>query len=171
MTDIVNEDHNHSDTELHPQAKKLILYGDNDGHLEHTSRKPIVKNLAKKISKGVYDHEKAKKLWGYHADRAAQSYTKEHGHAGQKWHELFSTKHRRAAAAHWADEHHAGVLSGDQSHVYKEDFATEIVYAAMGKMPLDVNINFKDALLERSKELIDDKKVELSGQFMESFKL
>lgn len=172
MTDILDEDHNHSDTELPHEAKELVLFGDNSTHLEHTSRKPIVKSLARKMKKGAYDHGKAKKLWGHHADKAAQEYTKQHGHAGQKWHELFSTKHRKAAANHWADEHHEGVMSGDQSHVYKEDvdLASEIVFAAMGKKPVGVNINFKEAILERSKELIDDQKCELSGKFMESLK-
>jgi hypothetical protein len=170
MTDILDEDHNHSDTELHPQSKALILHGDNDSHLYHSSTVPIRKNLNKKIKKGTYDHEKAKKLWGYHADRAAQSYTKEHGHAGQKWHELFSTKHRKAAAAHWADEHHEAVITGDSGHVHEDDMASEIVFAAMGKKPVGVNINFKEAILERSKELIDDQKCELSGKFMESLK-
>lgn len=166
----INEDHNHSDTELSQQAKDLILHGDNTSHLYHTSTVPIRKNLNKKIAKGVYDHTKAKKLWGYHADRAAQSYTKEHGHAGQKWHELFSTKHRRQAASHWADEHHESIMSGSQDHVHEDDTASEIVFAAMGKKPVEVNINFKQAILERSKEIVDDRKSELSGHFMESFK-
>lgn len=170
MTDI-NEDHNHSDTELHPNVKKLIVHGDNDGHLYRTSTVPVRKNLAKKIAKGVYDHSKAKKLWGYHADRAAQSYTKEHGHPGQKWHELFSTKHRRQAAAHWADEHHEAVMSGDKAHMHEDDTASEIVFAAMGKKPVEVNTQFKDAILERSKEIIDDRKADIAGTFMESFKL
>lgn len=167
MTDI-KEDHNHSDTELHPQAQKLILHGDNDSHLYQSSTVPIRKNLNKKIKKGVYDHEKAKKLWGYHADRAAQSYTKEHGHAGQKWHELFSTKHRKAAAAHWADEHHEAIISGDKAHMHEdESFASEIVFAAMSNKPVDANINFKNALVERSQELVADTRVELAGKFMD----
>lgn len=167
---MVNEDHNHSDTELSHEAKELVLHGDNNTHLYHSSTVPIRKNLNKKIKKGVYDHEKAKKLWGYHADRAAQSYTKEHGHAGQKWHELFTPKHRKAAAKHWADEHHEAVISGDTGHMHEDDsFATEIVFAAMGKKPLDVNDNFKEAILERSKELVDDMKSDLSGHFAEAF--
>lgn len=168
---VIKEDHNHSDTELSHEAKELVLHGDNNSHLYHSSTVPIRKNLNKKIKKGVYDHEKAKKLWGYHADRAAQSYTKEHGHAGQKWHELFAPKHRKAAAKHWADEHHEAVMSGDSGHMHEDETASEIVFAAMGKKPLDVNINFKDAVLERSQHLVSEKKSELEGNFMESFKL
>ena len=47
--------------------------------LHHGSHMPIIKNLKKKVKKGVYDSEKAKVLWGHHADRAAQSYHKEYG--------------------------------------------------------------------------------------------
>ena len=64
-----------------------------------------MKNLAKKHAKGVYDSEKAKKLWGYHADRAAQSYAKEHGDKHTPWHKMFTPEHRKEAAAHW-EEHH-----------------------------------------------------------------
>lgn len=169
MTDI-NEDHNHSDTELSDGAHELVLHGDNDSHLHRSSHRPIVKNLEKKHKKGVYDHEKAKKLWKYHADRAAQSYTKEHGHAGQKWHELFSTKDRKAAASHWADSHHEEMKAGN-FHESEEDHAAEIVFASMAKKSTDVNSNFKVAVLERARELIDDVKEGLTGNFIESFKL
>jgi hypothetical protein len=61
-----------------------------------------MKNLQRKVAKGNYDHEKAKKLWGYHADRAAQSYAKEHGD-GTPWHKMFSKADRKKAAEHFAD--------------------------------------------------------------------
>jgi hypothetical protein len=95
---------------LSPEAHELVLHADNDSHLHNSSHTPIMNNLKKKMKKGVYDSEKAKKLWGYHADRAAHSYTKEHGHPGQKWHQAFSTKHRKEAAAHW-EAHHRDELS------------------------------------------------------------
>lgn len=62
----------HAATELH-------LYGVNDSHLHHHSAQPIIDNLKKKVKKGTYDHEKATKLWRYHADRAADRYKKEFG--------------------------------------------------------------------------------------------
>ena len=85
-------------------AHELVLHADNDSHLHHSSHQPIIKNLAKKAKKGVYDPEKAKKLWGYHADRAAQNYHKHHGDKSQPWHKMFSVSDRKQAAAHW--EHH-----------------------------------------------------------------
>ena len=61
-------------------------------------------NLKKKMKNGTYDSGKAKKLWAYHADRAAQSYAKEHGD-GRPWHKMFSTSDRKQAASHWEDMH------------------------------------------------------------------
>lgn len=87
------------------EAHELVLHADNNSHLHHSSKTPIINNLKKKMKKGVYDLEKAKKLWGYHADRAAHSYAKEHGHPGAKWHQMFSTTHRKEAAAHWEKAH------------------------------------------------------------------
>lgn len=86
----------------HHAMHELVLHGDNTGHLYHQSHQPIVHNLAKHMAKGKYDHEKARKLWGYHADRVAQDYHREHGGQG-KWHHAFSTATRRAAAHHWEE--------------------------------------------------------------------
>ena len=97
---VSEEYHKLSDT-----AKELVLHADNDSHLYHSSHEPIMKNLAKKHAKGVYDSEKAKKLWGYHADRAAFNYHKQHGDKSVPWHKMFTPEHRKEAAAHWESEH------------------------------------------------------------------
>jgi hypothetical protein len=86
----------------HTAAKELVMYADNDSQLYRTSHQPIVANLKKKVKKGVYDHEKATKLWGYHADRAAQKYAKEHGD-GQPWHKMFTPSDRKQAAKWFAN--------------------------------------------------------------------
>jgi hypothetical protein len=87
-------------------SRELRLFADNDRDLHRQSMQPIRDNLGRKIDKGTYDPEKAKTLWGYHADRAAQSYVKAHGAPGEKWHQMFSPATRREAAAHWeADEY------------------------------------------------------------------
>lgn len=83
-----------------PQAHELRLFADNDAQMHRSSFQPIVSNLGKKMDKGVYDSQKATKLWGYHADRAAQSYTKQMG-GGQPWHKQFSPAVRKEAAANW----------------------------------------------------------------------
>ena len=85
-------------------ARELVLHADNDEQLYRSSHQPIIKNLARKKAKGIYDHEKATKLWGYHADRAAQSYHKAHGSSNQKWHQMFSKADRMKAAKQFADQ-------------------------------------------------------------------
>jgi len=87
------------------EAKELALHADNDPHLYRSSHIPIVKNLQKKMLKGEYEQEKARKLWGYHADRAAQSYHKEHGTPSHPWHKMFPTETRREAAHHFESVH------------------------------------------------------------------
>jgi len=39
---------------------------------------PIISNIKRKIAKGVYNHEKAQKLWMYLVDDAAKAYVEEH---------------------------------------------------------------------------------------------
>jgi len=94
-------------------AHELVLHADNDSHLYHSSHLPIVKNLHKKMKKGIYNPEKAKKLWGYHADRAAQNYHKHYGDKSQPWHKMFTTADRKQAAAHW-EHHHRDGLNEDK---------------------------------------------------------
>ena len=40
---------------------------------------PIISNIKRKLAKGIYDHEKAQKLWMYLIDDAAKEYVKEYG--------------------------------------------------------------------------------------------
>lgn len=106
-------------------AKELVLHADNDAHLYHSSHTPIMNNLRKKMKNGTYHPEKAKKLWHYHADRAAQSYAKQHGD-GTPWHKMFSTSDRKAAASHWEDMHRHSLneAKGPTSDYGLETFAT-----------------------------------------------
>lgn len=87
------------------EAKELALHADNTEHLYKSSHIPIVKNLQKKMKKGEYDQAQARKLWAYHADRAAQSYAKEHGSKDTPWHKMFTTAHRKEAAHHFESAH------------------------------------------------------------------
>jgi hypothetical protein len=99
--------------EMSDAAHELSLHADNDRHLYRNSHVPVAKNLEKKFKKGSYDHEKAKKLWGYHADRAAQSYSKQHGDVKTPWHKMFTTADRKQAASHMADKHQAEMDAGN----------------------------------------------------------
>jgi hypothetical protein len=115
---VSEEYHKLSDT-----AKELVLHADNDSHLHRSSHEPIMKNLAKKHAKGVYDSEKAKKLWGYHADRAAASYHKEYSGVG-KWHEMFPKRVRDEAASHW-EEHHREDLHEGAKPEWSDHFSND----------------------------------------------
>jgi hypothetical protein len=84
------------------EVRELQLFCENDGDLYRQQVQPIEKNLTKKLAKGVYDHEKSKKLWMYLADNCARKYAKEHGE-GRDWHKMFSTADRREVAKAFAD--------------------------------------------------------------------
>jgi hypothetical protein len=103
-TPMVEEEVDIQELQESEAARELVLHADNDEQLYRSSHQPIIKNLQRKKAKGIYDHEKATKLWGYHADRAAQSYHKAHGSANQKWHQMFSKDDRRKAAKMFADQ-------------------------------------------------------------------
>jgi hypothetical protein len=97
-------------------AHELMIHGDNNSQLYKSSYVPVAKNLEKKWKNGTYDHEKAKKLWKYHADRASESYKKEHGH-------MFSPAVRREAAGHYADHHKAEMKAGNMHESLSEAMA------------------------------------------------
>ena len=63
---------------LSPEARELILFAEND---EPTYRheQAIYKNLDKKMQKGIFDRQKAAKLFTHETDAAAKRYAKEYG--------------------------------------------------------------------------------------------
>lgn len=62
-------------------AKELYLFAKNDGDLYRQQGEPIIRNLMRKRAAGVYDHQKAAKLYGYLAENASRKY--ETGQAGR----------------------------------------------------------------------------------------
>ena len=94
-------------------SRELRLFADNHADLNRQSMQPIRDNLGKKMDKGVYDSEKAATLWKYHADRAAQAYTKQIGSDGPHGsHGSFSPDGRREAAKHWEADERGDIKSG-----------------------------------------------------------
>jgi hypothetical protein len=135
------------------ESHELVSHADNTEHLYKTSHVPVAKNLEKKFKKGTYDHEKAKKLWKYHADRSADSYAKEHGSPGQKGHHIFSVKDRHDAASHFADRHHDEMKAGN--------FHEGVEYADIEALQEDYAEKFQTALKASGKTLAqmsDDEK-------------
>lgn len=88
------------ETEVH----ELVLYITNDSGLYHQQTLPIIKNLARKLKKGVYNHQLAIKLWGYLATNGAKKYAREFS-TGSDWSVMFSPQDRRDAAKELADEY------------------------------------------------------------------
>ncbi|MDD5539761.1 MAG: hypothetical protein PHG61_03615 [Candidatus Marinimicrobia bacterium] len=58
-------------------AREFYLFITNDGQLYRQQTQPIIKNLAIKKVKGVYDRELALKLWGYLVESGIKKYKKE----------------------------------------------------------------------------------------------
>lgn len=83
-------------------AREIQLYADNDSQLYYQRRRPILVNLAKKYKKGMYDVDKAAKLWKYYIEAAMQKYNKEFGSRSDKWSNLLDTHDRNLLATEYA---------------------------------------------------------------------
>ena len=86
------------------EVQELYLYALNDYQLYQQQREAIEANLQRKFDKGIYDREKAAKLWLYFADNAAKKYHKEFCGNG-KWFKMFDIDTRREMAGLCESEH------------------------------------------------------------------
>ena len=86
------------------ETQELYLYALNDSKLYYQQREAIEKNLQRKFDKGIYDREKAAKLWLYFADNAAKKYHKDFRSNG-KWFHMFNIDTRREVAGLCESEH------------------------------------------------------------------
>jgi nuclear transport factor 2 (NTF2) superfamily protein len=86
------------------ELQDLYLYGLHDGDLYRQQRESIEKNLQRKYNKGVYDKEKAAKLWLYFAENVAKKYHKDFNYSG-KWFQLFNIEIRRKLAGLFESDH------------------------------------------------------------------
>ena len=75
-------------------VNELDLFIMNNEDLYRRRFMPIISNLKRKIKKGIYDHEKAKKLWMYLVDDAAKQYVKEYGSVDQDVKDMFPKETR-----------------------------------------------------------------------------
>jgi hypothetical protein len=165
-------------------AKDIVLHADNDKQLQYSSHEPIIKNLAKKHANGVYDSDKATKLWGYHADRAAMSCCKKHGGGKDVWHKMFPTTDRKQAASHWEALHRDNLQNEsinentEEFHVNDEEYQKDIlamIQAAFEDKPATFAEHFANAIQPKLTDTIEAMKNELkkfvfnhtSGNFME----
>lgn len=70
------EEGNEADVDM---ANELIFQGDNDADLYRQQFLPIIKNLMRKRAKGIYEPEKAVKLWRYWVDNIVKKHAKDLG--------------------------------------------------------------------------------------------
>jgi hypothetical protein len=82
-------------------AKELELYIDNDGDLYRRQYQPILKNLATKKARGVYQHHLAVKLFMYLMESGAKKYAKEFS-VGTDWSTIFNVPTRMEVAERFA---------------------------------------------------------------------
>ncbi len=91
--------------------RELQLFIENDGALYRQQNLPILRNLALKKARGVYDSAKAAKLFGYLVDAGAKKYAREFASPGE-WNRIFSVADRKEAARnfvrHFEVEHDLG---------------------------------------------------------------
>ena len=83
--------------DLTQEATELITYTENNFELHTRQEIPIIRNLLRKIEKGIYDSKKAEVLVKYLFDNGSRKYYSEFRHA-------FTPDTRREAAAYWVQE-------------------------------------------------------------------
>ncbi len=77
------------------EVRELELFIDNDSTLYRQQYQPIQKNLITKMARGIYDHAKAVKLFGYLVESGAKKYAKE---SGGTWNTMFTVADRKQVA-------------------------------------------------------------------------
>lgn len=88
-------------------ARELYLFATNDQETYFRSLIPALENLHRKQIKGIFDPEKAVKLFEYSAKFAAQRYCTEFGGT---YHKMFNAATREAVAAMLLDDFQTGSL-------------------------------------------------------------
>ena len=77
---ITETEHDQDSGQDYAQEKReLELFIMNDQDLYRQMFLPIIMNLARKMKRGVYNHQMAPKLWQYLVDQGAKKYVMQHG--------------------------------------------------------------------------------------------
>lgn len=88
-------------------VEDLVMYANNEYSI-FRHRDAIVKALARKMLKGIYNHDKAKLLWIGYAELAAKSYTDEF--LEPPWQKAFPMQLRKEFAVIMADDAYSDVV-------------------------------------------------------------
>lgn len=105
------------------EARELRLFIDNDGDLYRQQTTSIMKNLATKLAKGVYDRQKAEKLWMYLVEAGAKKYNREFGtESSFPWHKMFSMADRKEVAKELNDHFLTEWKLGNYHHLLPKKY-------------------------------------------------
>ena len=85
----------------------------NDEELYRRRFMPIIENLKRKMKRGVYDDQKAIKLWMYLVDDAARQYVQEFGTPDQDVKDMFPKETRLQVAQILADREKENIEKGE----------------------------------------------------------
>ncbi len=105
----------------------MKLFIENDGDLYRQQFQPIRKNLMAKLAKGVYDHDKAAKLFVYLIESGDKKYSKEGGghHKGY----MLTVPERKALSKEFEHDFYEQAKAGDYDEYIPKKYANkEIKY-------------------------------------------
>lgn len=94
------------------ESRELGLYATNDGYLYTTRIVPVVRNLAKKHTKGVFDADRAIDAFYPIATDAARKYCREFARV-EDAPQVFSVPDRFTAAAYMVDYFMENIINND----------------------------------------------------------
>ena len=110
---ITETEHDQDSGQDYAQEKReLELFIMNDQDLYRQMFLPIIMNLARKMKRGVYNHQMAPKLWQYLVDQGAKKYVMQHGGTVRN---TFPKQARMELAKEIADEQMEMLKAGEYS--------------------------------------------------------
>lgn len=110
-------------------ATELKLYIDNDGDLYRRQTTSILKNLATKKARGVYQHDLAVKLFGYLVQAGAKKYADEFEPTLRVWHQIFDAPTRKAVAEALTKDFEGEYALGNYDHLLPKKYQAKPVTA------------------------------------------
>lgn len=153
-------------------AAELKLYIENDKDFYRQQARPIMKNLANKMARGLYDPVKAIRFWMYLVDEGAKRYVKEFGAPKEKWNNVFSKQERWVTAKKFAEEFEDAVnndnldvdeladysnpkdLEGTQSVLGQKELSMGRIMA-LERLMIQVGLSYRE-ILEDVTEVLDN---------------
>ena len=84
-------------TKKQKKAENYFIYIYSDGRIYARLTVPVIKNLAKKYAKGIFDTEKAIKAFYNVATEGAKAYAREYAHI-EEMNKIFTVADRKATA-------------------------------------------------------------------------